>query len=297
MPKPEKLKTLPPAWERIHRRSAGQLLMAEAKTLGLMQAALRREVTQVVAQLALLPSDNQSFLRRRAIMAIRHATPMLGQSVETAIRQGRQHGRDAAHNQLLAELNLVRVELEHLGIPQEDHPDDPNATAQSDDPKHDEDDMAAHAAATSFAASWGTRALAKVLAWSDDPSGSLAAKIHKTIPEVDSRVRLIATTETSRAFSDEHDEGVGYVAEQHASSPWAPALFRVWNAINDRRTCAICEGHDGEIVLAGMQFDGGDEPGDVHPSCRCTPSLVFLPLRFDQTKPGHYTGLDDDEAA
>ncbi len=49
----------------------------------------------------------------------------------------------------------------------------------------------------------------------------------------------------------------------------------------------------------GVSFGGGDEPGDVHPGCRCVSTMLFHPLRLrpGSDTPGHYTGLDDEEAA
>lgn len=290
----EKLTELPKPWAMLQRRSAGQLLRAEAKTIGLLQRAIRLQVSQVVANLYEVPDADTAFLKRRAIAAIRHAVPMVGAAAQEAIRQGREHGREAAYNQVLTELKQVRVELRMAGVDESEHPKDPPA---AEDPEG-QDDLAAHTAATSLASAWGSRALAKVLAWESDPNGSLAADIHRTIPELDKKTRMIATTETARAFNDEHDEGVGYVAEQHEANTWLAGLFKTWSAILDRKTCAVCAAHDGEIVVAGMSFDGGDEPGAVHPCCRCTQTMMIIPAMIPgRTTPGHYEGLEDDDAA
>lgn len=295
----EKIEELPPAWAKLHRQSASALLRAEAKTLGLLQTALRREVSLVVADIiGLDPLLGDSFLRRRAILTVRRGVQALAHATEDAIRQGRQNARESSYAQLVRELDQVRVELALAGVPEQDQPDDPPKTGESDDPKHEEDDLSAHAAATSLASAWGQRALAKVLKWSDDPSGSLAAQVRKTIPESDRKVRTIATTETARAYSDEHDEGCGSVAEEHEASTWFGAVFRVWSAILDRATCAECAAHDGETALMGMGFDQGDEPGQIHPNCRCSASLVVIPAMIPgHTTPGRYEDDEDEEDA
>ena len=87
----------------------------------------------------------------------------------------------------------------------------------------------------------------------------------------DASLQTGAITENSHAFNS---------GRQQATREIAPLLrrleldmARVWNAVLDKRTCTHCTRMDGNWVLAGEQFPGG-EPGAVHPRCRCHDELV-----------------------
>lgn len=80
----------------------------------------------------------------------------------------------------------------------------------------------------------------------------------------DARIRRIIATETARAYSDVVREAAG-----------GHKLVRVWNSILDSKTCRLCRSMDGAETLPGQQFEGGLEPGWVHPSCRCLSELIL----------------------
>lgn len=73
-------------------------------------------------------------------------------------------------------------------------------------------------------------------------------------------IRRVATTETATAYSD-----------VTVFAPAGVVLFRRWDAQGE--ACELCAARDGEVVGLSESFSG-DEPGAVHPNCRCTWSLI-----------------------
>jgi len=280
-----------PEWQKLHARSARSLLQAESFTLAAMRRTLRREIAVVVGQLAFVGDVAERHIKSRAITTIRQVQQSLQGSLEHDIRMGRAEARRQAYGQLQHELALVRIQLSRHGYEEPEHPDDPPFL----DGITEEDVFQSTLSAGSLAGAWAQSAYAFALGAINEDS-SIARAVARTSDMMAARIERTATVEAAAAFQDEHDEGVGWVGEQNQDAGWAGALFKVWNAILDRATCDICGGHDGDIVLPGFSFDG-DEPGRVHLRCRCTSSLVFLPIHLTKTVPGFYTGLEDDEDA
>lgn len=89
----------------------------------------------------------------------------------------------------------------------------------------------------------------------------------------DWRLELGAATENSAAIASEKAR---VHAEWVARNPAAAALLaKVWDAELDKRTCQVCWGSHGEIVMLNEPFSQG-EPGQVHPRCRCTYHVIAL---------------------
>jgi len=282
----EILHRVPAAWKKMHVRSARALLRTEGHTLAAMRETLRTVVDRVVAHMSM----GRTMERVQAMAAIQQASVMLAVGFEDDLRMGRERARREAIAQLLRELELVDRQLLRAGVPS-------NGLMRVEaipPSEHPEDALRAHLAARSLGSAWAAAALAKTMQGtnSDTPEA-----VQQAADASDWRLKRTATTEIATAFSDEQDEGVGWVSEQRQAGPWVGALFRLWNGLLDRRICSTCLGHDGEIVVVGQSFDSDDKPGLVHPCCRCTPSLVFLPWRLTHTTPGHYTGLDEEDEA
>ena len=282
----EFLRSVPKPWKKMHARSARALLRAEGTTLKAMRETLRTVVDRVVRHMSM----GRTMERAQAMAAIQQASAMLAVGFEDDLRMGRQLARREAIAQLLRELELADRQLVRAGVPSNGLMR-VEAIPPSESP---EDSLRAHLAAQSLGTAWAAAALAKTMqgVGSDTPEA-----IQQAADASDWRLKRTATNEVATAFSDESDEGVGWVSEQRQAGPWVGALFRLWNGLLDRRICSTCLGHDGEIVVVGQSFDSGDKPGFVHLGCRCTPSLVFLPWRLTHTTPGHYTGLDDEDEA
>jgi SPP1 gp7 family putative phage head morphogenesis protein len=84
------------------------------------------------------------------------------------------------------------------------------------------------------------------------------------LPDITPRLELAAATENAEAFN---------TGRAKALARTSVKLFRVWDAVLDRRRCPVCASADGMIVGANEPFPIG-EPGAVHPRCRCTFSVL-----------------------
>jgi len=80
------------------------------------------------------------------------------------------------------------------------------------------------------------------------------------------RAKMIAVTETTRAFAYANEE------------TWRSSeviKYKRWNTARDGDVCTICEPLDGEVARVGHMFvspETGERyrnPGDTHPRCRC----------------------------
>lgn len=81
------------------------------------------------------------------------------------------------------------------------------------------------------------------------------------------KVRQLSITETADTFSEQTSR----VAAR--ASGLGVRIYKVWDAVLDRRTCSVCAGSHGMAVPAESRFPEG-EPGMVHPSCRCQAVIV-----------------------
>lgn len=80
------------------------------------------------------------------------------------------------------------------------------------------------------------------------------------------RLETIAATESSSSYN----EGRDIAAELYNGDK---TLLKVWDSSMDRGTCGVCADADGETVAITDSFANGN-PGDVHPNCRCTYSII-----------------------
>lgn len=82
--------------------------------------------------------------------------------------------------------------------------------------------------------------------------------------------------ENATAFNQERRAMASVITETR--------LVRVWDAVNDKRTCLTCAGLDGTIVDLGETFPDGANPGSVHGRCRCID--VIVPAEFSKSVTG-----------
>ena len=86
-----------------------------------------------------------------------------------------------------------------------------------------------------------------------------AARLATT--ESEFRLRSIAITEANRALNEEKRAQAIEIQSQTRVQ-----LYEVWDAMRD--ACPACMERDGEETPVGESFRG-DQPGDMHPNCRC----------------------------
>ena len=147
--------------------------------------------------------------------------------------------------------SLVR-ELETLGIDVSR-----SRIAASQDATLLEHVRAARKTGSSYGKQWRTKATGK--------SVSEAARAAST--DTNAALHRIGVTESSKGYGT----GRKSLAERVATT--GPKLYRVYDAVLDKRVCPSCEGSDGDIVGLKERFRYG-EPGTIHPNCRCTWSLL-----------------------
>jgi len=114
--------------------------------------------------------------------------------------------------------------------------------------------------------------------WDPEAKRDLSVAVLEATRKTDKRIRRIAATETSRSYNRQHEEAVEELAEKHKEESWLPLVFRRWDATLDARVCVTCREHDGEIVPLGFDYSDGDSPGDVHVNCRCSDTILVVPL-------------------
>jgi hypothetical protein len=116
------------------------------------------------------------------------------------------------------------------------------------------DTARARSASKSYAKQWLSKADGKTI-------GEAARAANRdSLPSL----HRIGVTESSQAYSEAKRIGAKSVPVK---------LYRVWDAVLDKRTCFVCSGADGDITGIRERFSSG-EPGSVHPNCRCTWSVL-----------------------
>jgi hypothetical protein len=144
---------------------------------------------------------------------------------------------------------LVR-ELESLGI---------NVSAARIKTAHEatllQSALDARKTARSYSAYWKSKAV----------GNSIGEAARAADTATNARLKTIGVTESSKSYNAGRESLTKQVRE--------PKLYRVYDAVLDKRTCAVCESNDGDIVGLRERFRHG-EPGTIHPNCRCTWSLL-----------------------
>lgn len=210
--------------------------------LALAKVAVEPHVERAAISIAHAPGSDQ---QRMALATIRRAAPRVQRALADALTEARTGARRNARDSLGS--------MPTAG----DHPLSGRLEL---------DNVAAHAAASSWSAAWATAAMALVLTEEDPSRAPLAAARART-----GALERIAVTETSSAFNDERRR----IYADLTKSSLAPELFKVWSAVLDRRTCAFCFGKDGQV--RGLHESFGGETPPVHPYCRCIIELVRVP--------------------
>lgn len=294
----EKLVRVPPGWAKVHAGNQRALLAAEAAALAAIRRAVKAAHLETVEEIAQATSQPHVFAtlqggRARMAAAMTHA-----------VTDARLGARATADERFQAELEQARKdaerrhELEAAGLIAL------LLGRGAPGARSTEDHTIASTIGDSFASAWSGAMLVVILKWRRESArtSDLLGRLRGIPEQTDGRVRRIGATETSRAYNDQHEADVRSLVPPSEPAPATPyrsptnppgpatappfapgimaGLFKRWDATLDRKTCAVCRSHDGEIVHAAGAFGGDDRPGDVHAFCRCLETLVFLPGRI-----------------
>lgn len=264
-PKP-KTPTPSDASKRAARISAGTLVIVDRKG----KASLSRAVDDAVAVGIVQASRERSDRRKKlaALTALLWIAKDMEVRLTKAIVDARQEARRQAQKRLSAEVRAAGVRVPIPVSPA-------SAAARIGVDQHQ-----ASSSAASLAAQWRGRATAEVLKASRT-EGDVADAIERVTAALDPSIERTAITEVAQAWNDEKVEAIEEAIEEDEELADAIAILgggivRRWDAILDRRTCAECSAHDGEIAPIGGRFTGGDEPGFLHSRCRCIDTIVAI---------------------
>lgn len=263
--------SVPVAWRHLGDVSTRRLVRTEAKNLVALRTAARAVHHQLLGHMAANPT------RAAALRALGPSRAHMAGVVAQEILKARQRAKDAALDQAAAELLLLAHELKRLGYHQGLHFGQP---VRSDE---DADRASADAVGHSLAARWAHAVLALLVASEDDEDPHIAGRAREVMQRLDKGIGRIAATETARAYAAQHDDAVDETLGEDEDLPrkerkWLPFVAKRWNAVLDRKTCAVCRDHDGELATIGDDWSDHDMPGEVHANCRCVPALVLLPI-------------------
>jgi len=282
-----KIKDLPPDWAKSARAALVARVAAEAHALAALERALRHQVHQLAVQFAQVHATDRRRAADTAVGLLSRALDRMRPALANATFVGRAATRHASLIRFRAEWQIVRADVDALGL--EPPADLPHLALHGP-----EDQAQSNLAGQSLAAAWGHQVIAAVYRWAAKDDGALVDAVLSSEAATAPRLGRVASTETSRAFTDARDEGMGWAAAEYGDSTWFPGLFKRWDATLDKRVCRVCEDLDAKVALYGADFEDGAEPGYVHVSCRCVVSTVFLPVFVpaEETVPAH--DVDDE---
>lgn len=265
-----------PAEERLSRRATASLIRAESTTLRALREASAGVVSALLVELASIRSDQD----RRAVaeQAMRRVYATLG-PMRDAIARATVRGKDNAETAALAQFDaqwehVRKVVLEASG-------EDPGAPVAA--PWSGRKEAAGALVGQSYSAAWGATVLASINQWqaSDKPAEAVVGVAKTASKATDYRLRNIATSETTREFSDAFEGAATATLRTHTERNWYAAIFKQWDASADKATCKVCAGLAGSIRPIGIGYPGGASPGYVHPGCRCFSVIIVIPTRID----------------
>lgn len=243
------------ASERARTLIAAALLRSEADGLRLVKRVIQEQTERFAGRLAALQTNEPSRLRAELLKSSKE----LEKELTGALLAARDVATQASDKVTRQHMTRIAGELDAHWVPYT-----PGAFELP--PTVARDNFSTLLASGSLANAW--LKLADVRLRQGTPVNRLAQDTARALnPSVDRTV----VTENSRVFNDTLQESAKYVTAR--LEPYSPArqlLFKRWDALLDRRTCATCSNLDNEVVPASAAtFRGGLVPGYVHPRCRC----------------------------
>lgn len=241
---------------QARRNGAGAVLHASRQT----REHMVRAADVAIAQAAHALRQRSAAKRASALIVLLDASKRMANGLARAIADGRAEARSLAAKRLGTELRSAGASSETASW---------GRLAGSHVERMSVDGLEATSAAESLAGQWRALASRSVLA-AQRNGEDVAAAVSGSRDPLLSRIERTAETEAVRAYNDEH---LSRVRDLVASGDVEPdAVMREWSAEID--ACERCFPHHGEQVGINENFSGGDEPGDMHPRCRCYETIV-----------------------
>lgn len=131
-----------------------------------------------------------------------------------------------------------------------------------------------------LAASWATNYVGELIKEIDETTlkvvrsavtdfvetpGMTISDIMARLPYTERRARMIAVTETTRAYA----EGARIAGEELAKTFPDVPVYKTWYTNFDDRVCDLCGAVHGQSVPQGETFSNGLDKPPAHPNCRC----------------------------
>lgn len=206
-------------------------------------------------------ADSSGSVKKSAVLAaVVLASGRLAGAYQRVLAEARRGARQEG---------VVRLadDLGHVGLPDAD-------LVLRVGHRAEEDAHLALVAGQSLAAQW--QGIAAHEAQSSLRTGkSVGASLQRATRVLAPRVERTSVTEVSTAFNEERLLSLREALERDrafAASFWERRLMRRWDA--QLEACEDCADHDGEVTGIDEAFDGGDEPGHMHPRCLCVDTIV-----------------------
>lgn len=208
-------------------RAARALVRAEGRGLHLLRASVKTVTMRLAGATAALPRSSPRTKAEQAAALVREHAASVATEVAGAVSRLRQGAKEASHARFAASWEGVR-----RGVVVSGERDPGSFTAPA--VLTPTDQAAAAQVGHSLGAAWMSLAVSAAWMWAAQDKGELSGAVSAI--DLDGRIRRIAATEAARAYADAFDEGVNWAAEHHGSTRWYSALFKRWEAANDRRS-------------------------------------------------------------
>ena len=243
------------ASQRARTLIATALLRSEADSLRLVKLVIKEQTERFAGRLAALHTDEPSRIRAELLKSSKELEKELADAL-LASRNVAVQSSDRVTRQHMAR---IAGELDAHWVPY-------TPGAFEIPPPVARDNFGTLLASASLANAW--LKLADVRLRQGTPVSRLAQDTARALnPAIDRTV----VTENARVFNDTLQESAKYLTTR--LEPYSPArqlLFKRWDALLDRRTCATCSNMDNEVVpMSALSYRGSLVPGYVHPNCRC----------------------------
>lgn len=264
--------------ERQHAQTVKRLLAAEAAAHALLNPPVAMASARVRDQVSRTGSGSP---RRSVLAAIQAHSDRLRIDARNAVLMARHRARELGREQLQSDLRPVhRWALR-------------NSQASPPSPTYIEhaaslDAFEADRVASAIHTAWGSSLLSGLIGWEKrGEKGQLTSALDVT-RVLAPKLERHAATQAASAYADERQSYWDNLAEMLApagndeepppesgerESP-GPALFHVWSAVLDRRTCEDCSALDGSTVPIDEDFEAGATT-PLHPDCRCVILTTF----------------------